>query len=205
MVTFTILQAVIAVMLHSNNNLGAALQFFNINTRDGISYRGESTKGLEWVRGEDTEAYMKADKKGRLFVAQKYMTVVRWGITSSNKLYLKSGIIQMNVLKSNSKRGGWLIRFHVQTPVLARTKKFQFHGKWVGYWASDAMLEAGLMAKASNNKFGKAVLINEVFNYENVMQNINMLKGVLGEKIVVPELNMYDIEAHLAQAADEAY
>lgn len=185
MATLTIMQAILAVILHNNKTMEEAFAFFAVNTRDG--YCLESREGnprIYWMRGEDTTPYCKLDKKGRLFVARKFWNTCSWGINlETGKLTIKPAIIQMNVLKSNSKRGGWLIRLHVQVPVLARTKKFQFHGKWVGYWASDAMLEAGLMTKASNGKFGKAITVESVINHAVVTEQVNMLKQMLGEKI----------------------
>lgn len=184
MATLTILQAILGVILHNNKTVEEAFAFFNVNTREGVISLGSNIQKIMWVRGEETRPYYKLDKKGRLFVARKLMDICSWGINSnSGKLVIKPVIIQMNVLKSNSKRGGWLIRLHVQTPILARTKKFQFHGKWVGYWASDAMLEAGLMAKASNNKFGKALLIKDVVNHAYVIEQVNMLKEKMGIKL----------------------
>lgn len=202
----SIFQAVIAVMMYTASDLWEALMKLGIDTRNNITIplweEKHGCQTVRWNRGEDTAAYMKADKKGRIFVAQKFSAQIGWGISSKKKMIIIPGIIQLNVLKSNSKRGGWLIRTHVQTPVLARTLKFQFHGKWVGYWASDAMLEAGLMVRASNHKFSKAMLINDVISEHIVQSNINQLKEILGEKIIVPELNMDDVTALLSDKGD---
>ena len=206
----SIFQAVIAVMMYTASDLWETLIKLGIDTRNTISIplweEKYGCQTLRWNRGEDTAAYMKADKKGRIFVAQKFAAQIGWGVSSKKKMIVIPGIIQLNVLKSNSKRGGWLIRTHVQTPVLARTSKFQFHGKWVGYWASDAMLEAGLMVKASNHKFGKPMRISDVISEQTVRNNINQLKQILGEKIIVPEINMDDVMALLGEKDnDELY
>lgn len=195
----TIVQAIYSILMYNNGTMEEAFATFAINFRNGDVCGNFVT----WVRGEHTSPYMKADKKGRIFVAQKFMTDITWGISPFGKLFIQPGIIQLNVLKSNSKRGGWLIRTHVQTPILARTKKFQFHNKWVGYWASDAMLEAGLMVKASDHKFGKPIFIKDVLDKDIVMNNINMLKSILGEKIIVPELEMDDISAFFEDADND--
>lgn len=179
------MQALLGVLLHNNQSMEEAFTFFAVNTRSGlISSRGGVHK-IEWIRGENTAPYFRVDKKGRLFVARKFMNVSSWSIDTNrfkNQLRVKPAMIQMNVLRASGKRGGYLIRLHVQTPILAKTKKFQFHGKWVGYWASEIMLENGLWTKSSNGKFGKATLIKDVIDYNTVLESINMLNNAIGAK-----------------------
>ena len=177
-VALTIMQALLGVLLHNNQSMEEAFAFFAVNTRSGLISSWGGVHKIEWIRGENTEAYFRIDKKGRLFVARKFMNVSSWSIDTNrfkNQLRVKPAMIQMNVLRASGKRGGYLIRLHVQTPILAKTKKFQFHGKWVGYWASETMLQNGLWTKSSNGKFGKATLIKDVINYNTVMESINML------------------------------
>lgn len=141
--TTTLLQAVIAVLQWGSTDLASALRQFGINTREGMVM----TRVITWTRSHNTEPYVKKDVKGRLLVAQKYMTPISWGIEGS-KLKIIPGIIQVNVLKARGKRGGWLIRVHKQFPVLSqKTLKFVFCNKWEGYWASEVMMEKGLMVR----------------------------------------------------------
>lgn len=184
-VALTIMQALLGVLLHNNQSMEEAFAFFAVNTRSGLISSWGGVHKIEWIRGENTEAYFRIDKKGRLFVAKKFMNVSSWSIETNrlkNQLRVKPAMIQMNVLRASGKRGGYLIRLHVQTPILAKTKKFQFHGKWVGYWASEAMLQSGLWTKSSNGKFGKATLINDVINYNTVMESVNMLDYAIRHK-----------------------
>jgi hypothetical protein len=178
----TILQAILAVVLHNNQSMEEAFAFFAVNTRDGFTYQNGSVHKIDWIRGENTAPYYRIDKKGRLFVARKFENISSWAIDTNkvkNNLRVKPAMIQMNVLRASGKRGGYLIRLHVQTPILARTKKFQFHGKWVGYWASETMLQSGIWTKSANGKFGKATLINDVISYETVMKSVEMLNHAL--------------------------
>lgn len=184
--TITILQALIGVILHNNQSMEKAFAFFAVNTREGFTSYSSGVHKIQWIRGEETAPYYRIDKKGRLFVARKFMDFSSWSIDtnrSKNQLRVKPATIQMNVLRASGKRGGYLIRLHVQTPILAKTKKFQFHGKWVGYWASETMLESGIWTKSSNGKFGKATLINDSsVNYETVMTSIKMLNEAIQTK-----------------------
>jgi hypothetical protein len=195
-VAATIIQMIIAIISgyagDVNKGLTDALNFLEIDCRGGEFYHGHNSQGIEWIRGEKVDPQLKIDKKGRLFVAEKVFTTVRWGIRYNGTCFSAPGIIQFNVLKSNSKRGGFLIRFHVQTPVLAKDGKFRFQGKWVGYWATEAMLKNGLMAKASNGKFGKAIFADEVFPIEFIIANVNILKQAIGEDPIGPKEDKYD-------------
>lgn len=183
--TPTILQAIISVILHNSHNMEQAFAFFAVNIRDGLITHNRGVHKIEWFRGENKPAQYRIDKKGRLFVAVKYCGFSSWAIDTNrtkNQLRVKPAIIQMNVLRASGKRGGYLIRFHVQTPVLARTKKFQFHGKWVGYWASEKMLENGLWTKSSNGKFGAATTINKVIDYSEVKNAVELLNKAIDGK-----------------------
>ena len=174
----TIMQAILAIVLHNNQSMEQAFAFFAVNTRGGLVYQKGTTHIIQWTRGENTDHYYRIDKKGRLFVARKFQNVCSWAIDTNkvkNNLHIKPAMIQMNVLRASGKRGGYLIRLHIQTPVLARTKKFQFHGKWVGYWASETMLENGLWTKSSNGKFGKALYISDTISHRIVMDSVHML------------------------------
>lgn len=183
--TPTILQAIISVILHNSHTMEQAFAFFAVNIRDGFITHNRGVHKIEWFRGENKPAQYRIDKKGRLFVAVKYCGFSSWAIDTNrmkNQLRVKPAIIQMNVLRASGKRGGYLIRFHVQTPVLARTKKFQFHGKWVGYWASEKMLENGLWTKSSNGKFGAATAINKVIDYSEVKNAVELLNKAIDGK-----------------------
>jgi hypothetical protein len=171
----TLLQAVIAVLQKGGVDLESALFQFGINTREGMV----SWNVITWTRSYDTEPYVKKDKKGRLLVAQKYCRNIRWELQRS-KIKATPGIIQVNVLKSQSKRGGWLIRVHKQTPVFSeRTMKFVFCNYWEGYWASEQMLANHLVSKAKNGKLSSAVLMSHAFGPRtemDIVNNISFLK-----------------------------
>ena len=186
--TPTILQAIISVILHNSHTMEQAFAFFAVNIRDGFITHNRGVHKIEWFRGENKPAQYRIDKKGRLFVAVKYAAISSWSIDTNrtkNQLRIKPAIIQMNVLRASGKRGGYLIRFHVQTPILAQTKKFQFHGKWIGYWASETMLNNGLWTKSSNGKFGKATFIKNVVSYEEVLNAVKMLNEAIETKNVI--------------------
>lgn len=192
--TPTILQAIISVILHNSHNMEEAFAFFSVNTREGFISYYRGIHKIEWFRGEDKPAEFRIDKKGRLFVAVKLSGTSSWSIDTrrtKNQLRVNPAIIQMNVLRATGKRGGYLIRFHVQTPILARTKKFQFHGKWVGYWASEKMLENGLWTKSSNGKFGKATLIDKTISQGLVMQSVKMLNDAIKQKDISKTIDGY--------------
>jgi hypothetical protein len=171
----TLLQAVLAVLRNGGVDLESALFQFGINTREGMV----SWNVITWTRSYDTEPYVKKDKKGRLLVAQKYCRNIRWELQRS-KIKATPGIIQVNVLKSQSKRGGWLIRVHKQTPVFSeRTMKFVFCNYWEGYWASEQMLANHLVSKAKNGKLSSAVLMSHAFGPRiemDIVNNISFLK-----------------------------
>lgn len=192
--TPTILQAIISVILHNSHNMEEAFAFFSVNTREGFISYYRGIHKIEWFRGEDKPAEFRIDKKGRLFVAVKLSGTSSWSIDTKrkkNQLRVNPAIIQMNVLRASGKRGGYLIRFHVQTPILARTKKFQFHGKWVGYWASEKMLENGLWTKSSNGKFGKATLIDKTISQGLVMRSVKMLNDAINQKDISKTIDGY--------------
>lgn len=173
--TTTLLQAVIAVLQWGSTDLASALRQFGINTREGMVM----TRVITWTRSHNTDPYVKKDVKGRLLVAQKYRMDISWGFEGS-KLKVIPGIIQVNVLKSRSKRGGWLIRVHKQTPVLSqKTLKFVFCNHWEGYWASDEMISAHLVAKAKNGKLSTAAVMDNVFGRrltKDIINNISLLE-----------------------------
>lgn len=183
--TTTLLQAVIAVLQWGSADLASALRQFGINTREGMVM----TRVVTWTRSYDTKPYVKKDVKGRLLVAQKYMTPISWGIEGS-KLMIIPGIIQVNVLKARGKRGGWLIRVHKQTPLLSqKTLKFVFSNKWEGYWASEAMMENGLMVRMDKGHKkkswlpnpGKPALISDFVGRSisrDVYDNVQLLKDM---------------------------
>lgn len=184
-VALTILQAIFAVILHNNKSMEEAFAFFGINTREGFITYYRGVHKIEWFRGEDKPAQYRIDKKGRLFVAVKFAGYSSWAIDTKrakNNLRISPAMIQMNVLRASGKRGGYLIRLHMQTPILAKTKKFQFHGKWVGYWASEKMLENGLWTKSSNGKFGKATLIDKTISTVLVRNSVRMLDEAIKMK-----------------------
>lgn len=142
---------------------------------------------ITWTRSYSTDPYVKKDIKGRLLVAQKYATQISWGIEGS-KLKMIPGIIQVNVLKARGKRGGWLIRVHKQTPVLSqKTLKFVFCNRWDGYWASDAMIQKGLMVRMDKGlkkikgkpNPGKAAFVSDFVGLRisrDVFSNVELLK-----------------------------
>lgn len=172
----TLLQAVLAVLQNGGVDLESALFQFGINTREGMV----SWNVITWTRSYNTEPYVKKDKKGRLLVAQKYCRNIRWELQRS-KIKATPGIIQVNVLKSQSKRGGWLIRVHKQMPVFSeRTMKFVFCNYWDGYWASDQMLANRLVSKATNGKLSSAVLMSKAFGSQielDIINNISLLQS----------------------------
>jgi hypothetical protein len=190
--TTTLLQAVIAVLQWGGADLASAFRQFGVNTRDGLVM----TRVITWTRSNDTKPYVKKDVKGRLLVAQKYMTPISWGIEGS-KLKIFPGIIQINVLKARGKRGGWLIGVHRQTPVLSqKTMKFVFCCRWDNYWASDAMLEKSLMVRMDKGakipkfrkgkkrklKQGQARMIEDILSIRHerdILSNIRLLKKEL--------------------------
>jgi len=181
--TTTLLQAVIAVLQWGSADFASVFSQFGINTREGLVM----ARVVTWTRSYDTKPYVKKDVKGRLLVAQKYMTPISWGIEGS-KLMIIPGIIQVNVLKARGKRGGWLIRVHKQTPLLSqKTLKFVFSNKWEGYWASEAMMESGLMVRMDKGlkkkswlpNPGKPALISDFVGRpisRDVYDNVQLLK-----------------------------
>lgn len=182
----TILQLIISVIMQ-DKTLDEAFAFFNINTRNGFVLMDvRNVQKIQWIRGENTDRYYRTDKKGRLFVARKFEDVSFWQINplKNYKLSIKPAIIQMNVLRASGKRGGYLIRLHMQTPLLSKTGKFQFQGKWVGYWASEQMLEAGLWTKSVRGKFGKPSYINDTVPFMAVKDSVDMLNGPFNEEII---------------------
>lgn len=183
--TVTILQALLGVLLHNQQTMEEAFAFFAVNTRDGFVTYYNGVHKIEWIRGEETNLHLKVDKKGRLFVAKKFENFCSWSIDTNrtkNQLRVKPAIIQMNVLRASGKRGGYLIRFHVQTPILARTKKFQFHGKWIGFWTNDTMLQNNLWTRSSKGKFGKATFIDKFIQFNTVMDSVRMLNNTIAAK-----------------------
>lgn len=183
--TTTLLQAVIAVLQWGSADFASVFSQFGINTREGLVM----TRVVTWTRSHNTEPYVKKDVKGRLLVAQKYMATISWGIEGS-KLRVFPGIIQVNVLKARGKRGGWLIRVHKQTPLLSqKTLKFVFSNKWEGYWASEAMMESGLMVRMDKGlkkkswlpNPGKPALISDFVGRSidrDVYRNVQLLKDM---------------------------
>lgn len=179
-------------LLKKERNTGLSLENFFVKM--GIDIRGAEINysSLLWQRGDHARGNFnptfKKDVKGRLLVAQNYVGFLEWKANTNTedldfykrfKPKSKSGIIQVNVLRSNSKRGGWLIRVHKQTPVLSqKARKFTFSNAWEGYWATDNMLSGALVAKAKNGKFGSAQFMNDLgLPYEDILNNINLLKS----------------------------
>jgi len=148
-----------------------------IMQQEGVDTREGDTDGagvrISWKRGENTASFMKADKKGRFFVGQKFASQTTWGMNYKKSRYGKwsintkitttPAVIQVNVRPAQGKRGGWLINVHNQTPYF-KENKFVFRCRWANYWASDAMIVAGLVTKFQGGKSGKSMFLSEVLD-----------------------------------------
>jgi len=162
------------------------MQQEDVDTREGET-DGAGVR-ISWKRGENTASFMKADKKGRLFVGQKFASQTTWGMNYKKSRYGKwsvntkitttPAVIQVNVRPAQGKRGGWLINVHNQTPYF-KENKFVFRCHWANYWASDAMIVAGLVAKFQGGKSGKSMFLGEVLGDDQratmVLDNIQSL------------------------------
>lgn len=183
-----ILVAVKAVMKRWKKSLRAELERRGFDTRDGQWDNGYS---ISWIRGLNTNPTVKVNKKGRLFVAQKFSKMVTFTIDPSNSVLIINAVLQINVTKASGKRGGWLIHLYKQTPVMSNLNKFVFSGVWHTYWATDEMLRAGMVCRAIRGKFGKSVKIDSIeknnakdvyWHRHTVKENINLLAQELGIK-----------------------
>lgn len=189
-----ILVAVKAVMKRWKKSLRAELERREFDTRDG---QWDNDYSISWIRGLDTNPTVKVNKKGHLFVAQKFSKMVTFTIDPSNCVLIINAVLQINVTKANGKRGGWLIHLYKQTPVMSNLNKFVFSGVWHTYWATDEMLRAGMVCRAIRGKFGKSVKIygmeknnaKDVYQAKDVYwhrytvkENIDLLSRELGIK-----------------------
>lgn len=185
----TTLVALIALLPWVKMDLWDALVFLGIDVRDGQI----KNNTISWTRWKNEPLRLKTDKKGRIFAAYGRSANVSLRIKLHKQMTAsKSNIIQINVRKATGKRGGWLINTHVVTPVLSRNGKFQFLGKWENYWASDQMLDAGLMSKVVRGKLSGAMIMHKhkgleenMWGYrtfcELVFQARTLIKHELGE------------------------
>lgn len=181
--------ALIALLPWVKMDLWDALSFLGIDLRDGQIKKNT----ISWTRWKNEPLRLKTDKKGRIFAAYGRSATVSLRI----KLHMqttasRSNVIQINVRKATGKRGGWLINTHVVTPVLSRNGKFQFLGKWENYWASEQMLDAGLVSKVVRGKLSEAMLMHKhkgldinIWGYNTLCEMIfearALIKQELGE------------------------
>lgn len=167
-------------------NILEVMQDNGVDTREGTD-SGSGVR-ISWKRGIDSLSFFKTDKKGRLFVGQKFSSVTTWGLNYKlnkgkwsiiNKITTTPAVIQVNIRPANGKRGGWLINVHNQTAFF-KDDRFVFRCRWANYWASDAMIVAGLVSKCQNGKLGKSAPLSEVLgDYERVAMVIENIQDYL--------------------------
>lgn len=157
-----------------SKNLAEVMADSGVDLREGK----DSSAGIRisWKRGQDGKRFIRIDVKGRVFVGQKFSGETTWGLNFRqpktnqygerkwgiiNKITTTPAVIQINVRAATGKRGGWFINVHEQVPFF-KEDRFVFRCSWRNYWASDAMVVAGLASKFTNGKLGKAIYLNEV-------------------------------------------
>ncbi len=150
----------------------------------------DSSSGIRisWKRGQDGNRFTRIDVKGRVFISQKFSGETTWGLNFRqsknkwgiiNKITTTPAVIQINDRQATGKRGGWFINVHEQVPFF-KEDRFVFRCSWRNYWASDAMVVAGLASKFTNGKLGKAIYLNEVLgNPERVALVIQMVNDYM--------------------------
>ena len=153
---------------------GGSKNLSEVMADNGVDLRGgkDSSAGIRicWTRGQDGNRFTRIDVKGRVFISQKFSGETTWGLNFRqsknkwgiiNKITTTPAVIQINVRQATGKRGGWFINVHEQVPFF-KEDRFVFRCSWRNYWASDAMVVAGLASKFTNGKLGKAIYLNEV-------------------------------------------
>lgn len=168
------------------------LNLFEVMWVECVDLRGgkDCSAGIRisWNRGVETPSESKTDKKNRLFIARKFISETTWGMNYTKaknkygerafrvntKITTTPAVVQINVRRATGKRGGWFINVHEQVPFF-KEDRFVFRCKWINYWASDAMIVAGLASKFQGGKLGKAIYLNEVLgNPDRVQMVIDM-------------------------------